>query len=199
MYNPNEPRDAEGKWTAFDASDALLRAAGNKELIAPNGKKSNLTKEQYDHVRTKEFKSWFGDWENDPKNASKVIDENGEPKVMYHGTKQDFAEFDKSKIGANHKNDSFGFHFSGKPQSVKLLYAGKEGYVKEVFLNVRKPLEYTAEEGKYWSAENFIDKNRNEIINTVKSGNYDGVIVKGWYENDMNAVVFEPNQIKIIK
>jgi hypothetical protein len=34
------------------------------------------------------FKDWFGDWENDPANASKVVDENGRPKVVYHGTQR---------------------------------------------------------------------------------------------------------------
>ena len=62
----NAPRDSEGY------------------LLAPNGKRSNLTERQYAQVRTKAFKKWFGDWENDPENASKVVDENGEPLVVYH-------------------------------------------------------------------------------------------------------------------
>lgn len=41
----NAPRDSEGN------------------LLAPNGKKSNLTERQYAQVRTKAFKDWFGDWE----------------------------------------------------------------------------------------------------------------------------------------
>jgi hypothetical protein len=55
--------------------------------LAPNGKPSNLNHEQWHLVRTPEFKVWFGDWENDPENASKVVDENGEPKVVYHGSR----------------------------------------------------------------------------------------------------------------
>ncbi|MFA7543643.1 MAG: hypothetical protein WCY84_04645, partial [Candidatus Cloacimonadaceae bacterium] len=51
----------------------------------PNGKQTNLTEHQWLQVRTENFKAWFGDWENDPKNASKVVDENGEPLVVYHG------------------------------------------------------------------------------------------------------------------
>lgn len=34
------------------------------------------------------FKDWFGDWENDPANASKVVDENGRPLRVYHGTRR---------------------------------------------------------------------------------------------------------------
>ncbi len=37
-------------------------------------------------VGTDEFKNWFGDWQNDPENASKVVNEDGTPKVVYHGT-----------------------------------------------------------------------------------------------------------------
>ena len=65
-------------------------------LIAPNGKPSNLTPEQYKLVRTPEFKAWFGDWENSPENASKVVDENGEPLVVYHGTEREFTIFNRS-------------------------------------------------------------------------------------------------------
>lgn len=70
------------------------------ERLAPNGKRSNLTDIQYDTVRTPAFKKWFGDWENDPKNASKVVDENGEPLVVYHGspvTEIDVMDRSKSK------------------------------------------------------------------------------------------------------
>jgi hypothetical protein len=38
-------------------------------LLAPNGKPSNLTPEQYKLVRTPEFKAWFGDWENQYKST----------------------------------------------------------------------------------------------------------------------------------
>lgn len=61
------------------------RKAG-KYMKAPNGKRTNLTEKQWLQVRTDTFKKWFGDWENNPSEASKVIDENGEPRVVYHGT-----------------------------------------------------------------------------------------------------------------
>jgi len=68
------------------------------KLLAPNGRPSNLTPKQYSLVRSVAFKKWFGDWENDPKNASKVVDENGEPMVVYHGSKSfDINEFDLSQ------------------------------------------------------------------------------------------------------
>jgi hypothetical protein len=49
--------------------------------------KTNLNYRQWVEVRTPAFKKWFGDWENDPVNASKVVDPNtGEPLAVYHGT-----------------------------------------------------------------------------------------------------------------
>lgn len=48
-----------------EMQDILANARRDSEgnLLAPNGKKSNLTERQYAQVRTKAFKDWFGDWE----------------------------------------------------------------------------------------------------------------------------------------
>ena len=62
-------------------------------MKAPNGKPTNLNERQWLQVRTKNFIKWFGDWINDPANASNVVDKNGEPLVVYHGTNADFTEF----------------------------------------------------------------------------------------------------------
>ena len=83
----------------FESDEAPKYADGGSVLLAPNGKPSNLTPEQYKLVRKPEFKAWFGDWENDPANASKVVDSNGEPMVLYHGTDVNFNVYDLSKIG----------------------------------------------------------------------------------------------------
>jgi len=89
-------------------------SARKKQLVAPNGKPSNLNEKQWNQVRTPEFKKWFGDWENYPKNASKVVDENGEPKVVYHGSMNQFDEFKKEELGKATGSESsmLGFYFS---------------------------------------------------------------------------------------
>ena len=69
----------------MDVISAQAIVNGNY-LLAPNGQPTKLTPEQWALVRTQNFKNWFGDWINDPENASKVVDENGEPKVVYHQT-----------------------------------------------------------------------------------------------------------------
>lgn len=68
------------------------------ELDSPKidfGKKLNESKE--DKIYSKEFKDWFGDWENDPKHSSKVVDENGKPLAVYHGSFSLFDSFDPNK------------------------------------------------------------------------------------------------------
>ena len=115
-----------------------------KDLLAPNGKPSNLTAEQYKLVRTPAFKKWFGDWENEPANASKVIDENGEPLVVYHGSPNNFSVFDKTKQGTNTDEGIFGngFYFSTDLEYAK-TYSNRgysKGYVKYFFLNIKNPL-----------------------------------------------------------
>ncbi len=58
------------------AQEASRGAELGKEDIRPQQK---VTKED-----TRQFKNFFGDWEKDPANASKVVDENGRPLVMWH-------------------------------------------------------------------------------------------------------------------
>lgn len=91
--------------------------ANGTYMKAPNGKDTNLTERQWAQVRTKSFKDWFGDWENDPENASKVIDVNGEPKVVYHGTPNSFYVFnpDRGMYGSIYFSDNMGLGklFSG--------------------------------------------------------------------------------------
>lgn len=55
---------------------------------------------------TRQFKRWFGDWQNKPQSASKVVDKDGKPLVVYHQTDADFTEFDTESKGAgNHAGE----------------------------------------------------------------------------------------------
>jgi hypothetical protein len=94
--NNNRPKFSKTEQSQFDQllakADKMIAEQG--KLLAPNGKPSKLNRYQWAQVRTDNFKNWFGDWENDPENASKAVDENGEPLVVYHGTNADFNVFD---------------------------------------------------------------------------------------------------------
>jgi hypothetical protein len=123
----------------YSKLEKIEKKMSNGGLIAPNGKKSNLTAEQYKLVRTPQFKKWFGDWENDPENASKVVDENGEPLVVFHNSDNIFNVFDLSYFG---KSDGgyagVGFYFVRK--SIK----GYGQYLYQCFLSIKNPLVRTS-------------------------------------------------------
>lgn len=177
-------------------------------MKAPNGKETNLTEDQWLAVRTAAFKNWFGDWEKDPQNASKVVDENGEPRVVYHGTYGDFTVFDKAKIGSATDYGIWGrgFYFTNMENTP---YGNKK---LALFLNFRNPFIFndykSAEEiGDYlniWDG-NFHEDDRfgifrpyargaAQIADSAQERGHDGLIaVLGkWTE----YIAFEPNQIK---
>ena len=122
----------------MDAISATAIVRGNY-LKAPNGADTNLTPEQWAMVRTKNFLNWFGDWINDPENASKVVDENGEPKVVFHGSPNEFNAFDEDMIGENTDSGFYGrgFYFATTEEESR----GYGEYVVPAFLSMQNPLD----------------------------------------------------------
>ena len=47
-------------------------------------------------TESQQFKRWFGDWQNDPAHASRAVNEDGTPKVVYHGTNAELTVFNSS-------------------------------------------------------------------------------------------------------
>jgi hypothetical protein len=144
----------EGKKQFEKLVEAAAEKNDSKQQIAPNGKPSKLTTAQYETVRTPEFKAWFGDWENDPENASKMVDENGEPKVYYHGTSKDkdftafkmpdngawFTESPETASDYAVQNDSQTSKYDWS--SGKYLDVNTSPRVLPVFLNIKNPVDY---------------------------------------------------------
>lgn len=131
--------------------------ANGTYMTAPNGEKTKLDAEQWATVRTANFKNWFGDWENDPENASKVVDENGEPMVVWHGRSAEFNTFEKKEgvrfiMGLEDKVKSEGFFFSPDKglaeefASNSSRHRGGKANVVPCFLNIRKPMDLTGED-----------------------------------------------------
>lgn len=200
----NAPRNPQGK------------------LLAPNGEPSNLTERQYIQVRTKAFKDWFGEWENDPKNASKVVDENGEPLVVYHGgSSAKIFNTKGGQFGAGIKKGDIGTYFTTSKSNAKFyeeIYTFKseekwielDDLVREGLLNDedKKKMDEAWEIEKPSTRAFFLN------IRNPKITNYKGTRKKGYTKKDSNIgdndgqhiiisdanyseyVVFNPNQIK---
>lgn len=131
--------------------------ANGTYMTAPNGEKTKLNAEQWSTVRTTNFKNWFGDWENDPDNASKVVDENGEPMVVWHGRSSEFNTFEKKEgvrfvMGLEDKVKAEGFFFSPDKglaeefASNSSRHRGGKANVVPCFLNIRRPMDLTGED-----------------------------------------------------
>lgn len=54
---------------------------------------AKVNREISDVTQSQQFTRWLGDWQNCPGRASKVVNADGTPKVVYHGTNADFNVF----------------------------------------------------------------------------------------------------------
>lgn len=131
------------------------------------------------------FKEWFSD--------SKVVDENGDPQVMYHGTPSEIEAFNKDFIGKTTGNSFLGkgFYFTSTPELAS-KYAGVRAgaNVMPVYLSAKNIYEsidkLSPDQRRFFlNAEG----DRNEILQSM---GFDGVRV------GTMVVVFEPTQIKSV-
>ena len=115
----------------YDAVIALLKKG---QVEDPAKRTPEQAAQEYKELGTRApaFKAWFGDWEDDPANASKAVNletgepqdtysipsaisktmQNGRPVVVYHGSAQGgFDEFRKDKIASSNLYGP-GFYFT---------------------------------------------------------------------------------------
>jgi len=128
-------------------------------------------------TKTAAFKRWFGD--------SKVVDSEGRPLVVYHGTARDFDSFRTDTPGAVGQ----GAYFSPDPRAAS-NYAARNGNdgasVVPAYLSLQRPYEV----------------NGTEKVPTRKQlerRGYDGIIYRhGWNDGSVSVeyVAFKPAQIK---
>ena len=170
-FEPNQIKLADGSNTTFDINNNDIRYEKGG-LIAPNGKPSKLNPEQYKLVRTSAFKKWFGDWEKDPENSSKIIDENGEPMICFHGTENKFNVFKISEYGQLGKGIYFSNYYNEAKQYSELNNS-KKAKVISVFLNIKNPKYTTNYELK--NSELFSEQS-NEVYERLIDLKYDGLI-----------------------
>lgn len=201
-----------------------VRFSRNEELTkehynqAKGNGETELTFHQWKQVRSPEFKAWFGDWENDPENSSKVVNERtGEPLVAYHGTGSEFNVFDKNKAGAGNDKELRGKGFYFSPNRTTSESYGEKIIGAYVSLkNPFRPSDFTSAEEV---AEHLINKLSEQgyedytvdpfIFNVgnsfsvrsqyagafssiLKDAGYDGIL----YPNRQEIVAFNSNQIK---
>lgn len=100
--------------------------------------RTELNEQQWYQVRSPQFKAWFGDWENDPANASKIINpRTGEPLVVYHGTAGKFEAFDRGARAVSGSSTNDGFFFSDSPDVAGSYASVDSNYVPQPMVRGR--------------------------------------------------------------
>lgn len=164
---------------------------------------------------TPEFRKWFGN--------SQVVDINGQPKVVYHGTgANDITQFKTRQV-----TESMGAHFGTVTQANSIakwhVDTGKPATVFPVYLKIENPLRMK-DMGSWYPEMVFNELAANGIIdpssprarqvertirtdtvestrnlqNYIKELGYDGIV----YENEYEAgggdsyIIFNPQQVK---
>jgi hypothetical protein len=140
------------------------------------------------------FKKWFGN--------SKVVDENGEPLVVYTGTSKDkdFNTFRIPKNGAWFindpaaasqyavENDSMGYKWdTGRPVATNTA-----ARVMPVYLRIENPYTLTAEETKELKYSGNYKRTQGIIFERAKAKGHDGIDLG----DGVWVVIKDPNQIK---
>ncbi|MDB5814417.1 MAG: hypothetical protein JWN23_1534 [Rhodocyclales bacterium] len=131
------------------------------------------------------FKRWFGD--------SKVVDANGKPLVVYHGTAADFATFkapaNAASLGAWFTSDSA----TASRYSEIAARSGGEPNVMPAYLSLRKPATDKDFEIAFAKANDDGLRGKylwTEVRNLLEKRGHDGLAMRGTF------VAFEPTQIK---
>jgi hypothetical protein len=144
---------------------------------------------------TPEFKQWFG--------QSKVVDEHGQPKVVYHGTSKsrDFSKFNKKGGGSwftsskeeaskyaerNDFSDIRGHDEHGVPYGSNV-----SSRIYPVYLKIENPKLLTSKEIEWWRHQKDYRSANKELLARAFAAGHDGIDM-----GNGNYVVHKPEQIK---
>ena len=166
--------------------ERLKAAASSDGIVRKLDSKINMSVKNV--TESQQFKRWFGDWQNHPENASKVVNEDGTPKVVYHGTNAEFNTFQQEN----------GAYFFSESRDYAESMADERGgnRIIEAYLKMKNP--YTVKLSPKQFTDNIAEA---PSIRYAKEHGHDGVIFEydGSKEDlayDKFYVVFDSAQIK---
>jgi|GEM_PF-3055011 len=194
---------------SIEQEKAQIKEAAKKNGTfrkAPNGKPSLLDEDTWLLTKTKAFKNWFGN--------SKVLDVNGEPMVMFHGTPENWSIFDKTQGRGMGLFLSPEYDFS---EDYAMVTRGNN--VLSLFVKANKPFDYENkqdlaflkehnktiysrltggedENGNFYLSEehNWQVLEDKAFQKLIKDNGYDGYYVKE--QGIKNLAVYEADQVK---
>lgn len=105
---------------------------------------------------------------------SKARDENGNLKVLYHGTPNDFTKFSYDKLGTNGTLLGKGFYLTDDINVAKAYASkGEKGKVMELYADIKKPLKWGEKSISKQQYKSFVES-INEITNGTLFADYSG-------------------------
>ena len=166
------------------------------QTAGSNNKNLETAEKEWEEKETesKYFKKWFGN--------SKVVDEYGEPLVVYHGTTVSNIEIFEPNRASTDFDYPEAIYFSDSLNIAKTYGDTYHKNPMQVYLKMENPLELDAQGQTY---NDFYDELKRELKYAVT--NNDGVIVRNirddWAQNDggeiaTTYIVFNPEQIKSV-
>ncbi len=183
------PHDSERKAinAAFDKLVNVLETKqgdnGNTILFSRSGAAKG------DVTGTPAFKRWFG--------SSKVVDDQGKPLVVYHGTTSNFSNFSSEFIGEGHGAADWGdgFYFTDTPAAANTYAEGEGGNVMPSYLKIENPATNEVMMSK--EVQDALDDGMgfDEVSEVLAELGHDGIVIthKG---GEREYIAFKPEQIK---
>lgn len=182
-----------GEW--LDQIGVDLTAVDNAAIKEMLGAAQDAVEgERYDQgtaqTDTPEFKAWFGD--------SKVVDAEGRPLVVYHGTADSFDQFDLEH--PNRKDTGWlgeGVYLTDDPDLANAYSNLKAGSaapnVMPLYASIKNPFTATIEDKRRLKGAS--KSTAKAWTKSLQEAGYDGVILD--YGNGTREIVaFEPTQVK---
>jgi hypothetical protein len=154
-------------------------------------------------VKSNAFKRWFGE--------SKIVDPEGNPLVVYHGSKDDFDQFDPKMVGASDAGlVGKGYYFTYNPEEAS-GYALNETFGRDsgsgpnvlpVYVSLKNPFVIT--HGVLPDGRNIRDvhagpinsKGGAEVRKLAEEAGHDGIIFASREGEVRHVIAWEPTQIK---
>jgi hypothetical protein len=172
-FEPAQIKSAVSNSGKFDPEDARIQYSGR--------------------TGSAEFNSWFGD--------SQVVDKNGDPLVVYHGSPNRGIEaFDTTRVTQRSaRGDLAGAYFTSEPFSAsnyaRTTGSKERGKVYSTYLKIENPLDTTDAIRRYLRRGMSFNDAKQKALEALTPEN-DGVIFRGNGINTPEYVVFSPTQIK---
>lgn len=112
----------------------------------------DTTNESDSQTKSEAFKEWFGDWENEPESASKVVNEDGTPRIIYHQTAAEFNVFSNANLLAGRNDSETPNGFFAKDNDADIGVGGNKQMA--LYGDMKKPLHFKDRaEAKAWYSE----------------------------------------------